>query len=197
MRQIRKTESGSPLTDEAIIALFYERDESAISESNRKYGRYLLTVAYNILGNHSDCEECLNDTYLNAWNSIPPAKPHSLGAYLTKIIRGIAINRYNRDRRERRIPPEAVESLSDLVGVLAEAEFQQEDEAKLIGEVISRFLRGVNRKKRYIFMARYYAVHPIGEIAEKLGISESAVKKALTAMRKDLRRELEKEGIEV
>ena len=197
MRHIQEPGSGTPLTDEAIIALFYERDESAISESNRKYGRYLLTVAYNILGNHPDCEECLNDTYLNAWTSIPPAKPRSLGAYLTKIIRGIAINRYNRDRRERRIPPEAVESLSDLEGALAEAEFLQADEAKLIGEVISRYLRGVSRKERYIFMARYYAVHPIVEIAGKLGISESAVKKALTAMKKDLRRELEKEGIEV
>lgn len=197
MRHIQETKSGTPLTDEAIIALFYERDESAISESNHKYGCYLLTVAYNILGNHADCEECLNDTYLNAWNSIPPAKPYSLGAYLTKIIRGIAINRYNRDRRERRIPPEAVESLSDLEDVLAVSEWEQEEKARIIGDVISRYLRRVNRKKRYIFMARYYAVHPIGYIAEKLGISESAVKKALTAMKKDLRKELEKEGIEV
>ena len=197
MRHIRETANDSPLSDEAIIALFYERDESAISESNRKYGRYLLTVAYNILGNDPDCEECLNDTFLNAWNSIPPAKPHSLGAYLTKIIRGIAINRYNRDRRERRIPPEAVDSFSELESVLAVSDWEREDEAKLIGEVISRYLRGINRRKRYIFMARYYAVHPIGDIAEKLGISESAVKKALAAMKKDLRKELEKEGIEV
>ena len=197
MRHIRETANDSPLSDEAIIALFYERDESAISESNRKYGHYLLTVAYNILGNDPDCEECLNDTFLNAWNSIPPAKPQSWGAYLTKIIRGIAINRYNRDRRERRIPPEAVDSFSELESVLAVSDWEREDEAKRIGEVISRYLRGINRKKRYIFMARYYAVHPIGDIAEKLGISESAVKKALAAMKKDLRKELEKEGIEV
>lgn len=117
----------TPLHDETIIELFFARDETAITECDRKYGSYLLAVADNILHSMQDSEECRNDTYLNAWNSIPPARPFSLGAYLTKIIRGIAVNRYNRDRRERRIPPEAVDSLSDFEGFLAETDCARED----------------------------------------------------------------------
>jgi RNA polymerase sigma-70 factor (ECF subfamily) len=196
-KHTRKEDPAEHLPDEAIVELFFARDETAITESDRKYGPYLWTVAHNILHNAADCEECRNDTYLRAWETIPPTRPASLGGYLTKIIRGIAINRYDRDRRDRRIPPEAVESLSDFEGFLADTPAPDEAESALIGEVISRYLRGCKKRRRYIFMARFYAARPVAEIAERLGVSRSSVKRELAGIRKELRNELEKEGITV
>ena len=196
-KHTRKEDPAEHLPDEAIVELFFARDETAITESDRKYGPYLWTVAHNILRNDADCEECRNDTYLRAWETIPPTRPVSLGGYLTKIIRGIAINRYDRDRRDRRIPPEAVESLSDFEGFLADTPAPDETESALIGDVISRYLRGCKKRRRYIFMARFYAMKPVAEIAEGLEISESSVKRELAGIRKELRTELEKEGITV
>lgn len=196
-KHTRKEGPAEHLPDEAIVELFFARDETAITESDRKYGPYLWTVAHNILRNDSDCEECRNDTYLRAWETIPPTRPVSLGGYLTKIIRGIAINRYDRDRRDRRIPPEAVESLSDFEGFLADTPAPDETESELIGDVISRYLRGCKKRRRYIFMARFYAMKPVAEIAEGLEISESSVKRELAGIRKELRTELEKEGITI
>lgn len=193
----RQKDPAELLPDEAIIDLYFARNEAAITESDRKYGSYLWTVAHNILHNDADCEECRNDTYLRAWETIPPTRPVSLGGYLTKIIRSIAINRYDRDRRDRRIPPEAVESLSDFEGFLADTPAPDEAESALIGEVISRYLRGCKKRRRYVFMARFYMARPVAEIAEKLGVSQSAVKRELAGIRKELRRELEKEGITV
>lgn len=196
-KHTRKEGLAEHLPDEAIVELFFARDETAITESDRKYGPYLWTVAHNILRNDADCEECRNDTYLRAWETIPPTRPVSLGGYLTKIIRGIAINRYDRDRRDRRIPPEAVESLSDFEGFLADTPAPDEAESALIGEVISRYLRRCKKRRRYVFMARFYAMKPVAEIAERLDISRSAVKRELAGIRKELRIELEKEGITV
>ena len=193
----RRKDPDGLLPDEAIIDLFFSRSEAAITESDRKYGSYLWTVAHNILHSDLDCEECRNDTYLRAWETIPPTRPVSLGGYLTRIIRSIAINRYDRDRRDRRIPPEAVESLSDFEGFLADTPAPDEAESALIGEVISRYLRGCKKRRRYIFMARFYAMKPVAEIAQGLEISESSVKRELAGIRKELRTELEKEGITV
>ena len=196
-KHTRKEDPAEHLPDEAIVELFFARDETAITESDRKYGPYLWTVAHNILHNAADCEECRNDTYLRAWETIPPTRPASLGGYLTKIIRGIAINRYDHDRRDRRIPPDAVESLSDFEGFLADTPAPDEAESALIGEVISRCLRGCRKRRRYVFMARFYAMKPVAEIAQRLEISESSVKRELAGIRKELRTELEKEGITV
>lgn len=196
-KHTRKKDPAGLLPDEAIIDLFFARNEAAISESDRKYGRYLWSVAHNILHSAPDCEECQNDTYLRAWETIPPTRPVSLGGYLTKIIRGIAINRYDRDRRDRRIPPEAVESFSDFEGFLADTPAPDETESSLIGQVISRYLRRCKKRRRYVFMARFYAARPVAEIAERLGVSESSVKRELAGIRKELRTELEKEGITV
>ena len=182
-KHTRKEDPAEHLPDEAIVELFFVRDEAAITESDRKYGPYLWTVAHNILHNAADCEECRNDTYLRAWETIPPTRPASLGGYLTKIIRGIAINRYDRDRRDRRIPPEAVETLSDFESFLADTPAPDEAENALIGEVISRYLRRCKKRRRYIFMARFYAMKPVAEIAERLGVSRSAVKRELEGIR--------------
>jgi RNA polymerase sigma-70 factor (ECF subfamily) len=187
----------TPLPDEDIVELFFSRDEAAISESHNKYGHYLMTVAVNVLGSREDAEECVSDAYLNARNSIPPESPRSLGAYLTKLTRSLAVNRYRRDRREKRVPPEAIEPLSDLEGLLSDCPWEREEDSRVIGGVISRYLRGCTKRRRYVFMARYYALRSVSEIAEALDVSESAVKRECQTIRRELRAELEKEGISV
>ena len=199
MKVQRKALSSSVyLEDEQIIELFFDRNEAAIYETDRKYGKYLLSVAYHILHDERDCEECQNDTYLNAWNNIQPARPQMFAAYLVKIIRGLAINRWHRDRREKRIPPEATESLSDFAEFLPDTwDVNAQTDARVIGRVISQYLRGTSKRKRYVFLSRYYYFRPVGIIAETLGVSISTVKKDLQAIKTDLRKKLESEGIDL
>ena len=180
-------------SDEAILALFFDRDESAITETDRKYGKYLLAIAYNILRDREDSKECQNDTYLRIWNSIPPERPRAFSAYLAKIIRGLAINRLRDARRKKRIPPELIHSLSELESVLP-AQIDEE-QSRLIAQEISAFLRGENENGRYIFMSRYFYMRPIAHVADTLGVSQSTVKKRLYSMKEKLRDTLEKEGI--
>lgn len=183
-------------TDEQIIALYFERDETAIAETDRKYGSYLLTIAHNILQNLPDSEECRNDTYLRVWNDIPPTRPRAFAAYLAKIIRGLSINRLKFNHRAKRVPPEVTASFADLEDVLPDRT-DAEWESKEIARVIEAFLQTLSARKRYVFMCRYFALFPTAEIATKLGISESAVRKALASMKNDLRALLKKEGITV
>jgi RNA polymerase sigma-70 factor (ECF subfamily) len=159
----------------------------------RKYGKYLLAVAYNILQDREDSKECQNDTYLRIWNSIPPERPRAFSAYLAKIIRGLAINRLRDARRKKRIPPELIHSLSELEGVLP-AQIDEE-QSRLIAQVISAFLRGESENGRYIFMSRYFYMRPISHVADALGVSQSTVKKRLQTMKEKLREALEKEEI--
>jgi len=180
-------------SDEVILALFVDRDESAIAETDRKYGKYLVTIAHNILHDNEDSEECQNDTYLRAWNSIPPERPRVFSAYLAKIIRSLAINRLRADRRKKRVPPELMHSLSELEGVLP-AQIDEE-QSRLIAQVINAFLRGESERGRYIFMSRYFYMRPIAHIAYALGVSLSTVKKQLHAMKEKLKEALGKEGI--
>ena len=186
------------LSDEAIIELFWRREESAIPETDRKYGTYLYAIAFNILKNREDCEECLNDTYLKTWNAIPPTRPGILRAFLAKIMRGTAFDRYEQDRRQKRIPPELCDPLDDgLEVLLSDTDLHREMESREIGRVISSYLDSVSDKKLYIFMSRYFFVMPLEEIAKKMGCSLSTVNKTLASMKKELKKRLEKEGIEV
>ena len=186
------------LSDEEIIELFWRREESAIPETDRKYGTYLYAIAFNILKNREDCEECLNDTYLKTWNAIPPTRPSILRAFLAKIMRGTAFDRYEQDRRQKRIPPELCDPLADgLEVLLSDTDLQREMESREIGRIISSYLDSVSDKKLYIFMSRYFFVMPLEEIAKKVGCSLSTVNKTLASMKKELKKRLEKEGIEV
>ena len=156
------------LSDEAIIELFWRREESAIPETDRKYGTYLYAIAFNILKNREDCEECLNDTYLKTW------------------------------KRQKRIPPELCDPLADgLEVLLSDTDLHREMESREIGRVISSYLDSVSDKKLYIFMSRYFFLMPLEEIAKKVGCSLSTVNKTLASMKKELKKRLEKEGIEV
>jgi len=182
----------STLSDEKIIALYWSRDEKAIAETNFKYKNYLYSVAYNIVHHELDCEECLNDTYLAAWNAIPPAKPNVLKAFLTTIVRRIAINRYHSNLRQS----EMTVSLSELEGILSYDEnADSRIESKELGRVISDFARSLPERRRFIFMSRYYVAEPIDNIARELSLSRSMVNKELATIRKILKEKLESEGM--
>lgn len=181
----------SPISDERIISLYWSRNEKAIAETDFKYNKYLFTIAYNIVHDPHDCEECLNDTYLAVWNAIPPSKPNVLKAFLTTIARRIAINLYHSNLRQS----EMTVSLSELEGFLSDDEsVDSQFDAKELGHVISDFVRRLPQRRRFIFMSRYYAAERIDTIAKELSLSRSMVNKELAAIRKALKGKLESEG---
>lgn len=183
-----------PLSDEKIIALYWSRDEKAIEETDFKYKHCLFSIAYNIVHGRLDCEECLNDSYLAAWNAIPPAKPNVLKAFLTTIVRRIAINRYHSKQRQS----EMTVSLSELEDFLSgDGCVDSQLDAKDLGRVISDFVRSLSQRRRFIFMSRYYIAEPIDTIARDLNLSRSMVNKELAAIRKALKEKLESEGYSI
>ena len=184
-------------SDEIIVDLYWNRNEAAIAETDRKYRGYLHTVAWNIVKDEQDCEECLNDTYLKMWHSIPPQRPSCLKAFLTKITRSIAIDRYRKERRQKRVPSECTLSLSELAETLCGDSAEVEYESAVVGQVINTYLRTLSERDMCLFVSRYFCSDPIADIAEKCGMSESGVKKALLRLREGLRNELEKEGIKL
>ena len=183
------------MSDEQIVELYWRRDERAIRETDRKYQHFLLTVAHNILRDAQDCEECLNDTYLGAWNAIPPARPKVLQAFLATIMRRTAIDCYKRKKRQKRIDSELTVALSEVEEFWADgSDPAAELDAHELGRIISEFIRALPKRRMYIFMSRYYTARPIGEIARLLGCSESTVNKEIAAIKRDLKEKLEKEG---
>ena len=183
------------LSDELIIALYNRRDERAIRETDAKYRTKLLAVAHSVLDNAQDSEEALNDTYMRVWNSIPPACPRSLRAYLISVMRHTAFNFYKAAKRKKRIPSDMVTSLSDLDDMLADSDaFYTEQQANELGELLSAFTSTLSDRRAFIFMSRYYLCYSIADIARKLGCSESTVHKEIAAIKQDLRQILQKEG---
>lgn len=181
----------SPVSDEQIISLYWSRNEKAIEETCFKYNKYLFTIAYNIVHDTHDCEECLNDTYLAAWNAIPPLRPNVLKAFLTTIIRRVAINRYHNNQRQS----EMTVSLIEMEDFLSDDKsIDSQFDAKELGRAISDFVRSLPQRRRFIFMSRYYAAEPIDTIAKELELSRSMVNKELAAIRKALKEKLESEG---
>ena len=187
----RNQSEKSSISDEAIIALYWSRDERAIEETDLKYKNYLYSVAYNIVHGRADCEECLSDTYLAAWNAMPPSKPNVLKAFLTTITRRIAINRFHSNMRHA----EMTVALSELEAFLTDGEgVDSRLDAKELGRVISDFVRRLPQRRRFIFMSRYYIARPIKEIARLLDCSESTVNKEIAIIKRDLKEKLKKEG---
>ncbi|MBQ9130963.1 MAG: sigma-70 family RNA polymerase sigma factor [Clostridia bacterium] len=191
----KQTSPRTPLPDEAIVTLYWNRDETAIEETDFKYKNYLFSVIRNLLADPMDCEECLNDTYLGAWNAIPPTKPAVLKAFLTTVARRAAIKRYHKARKKTAIPSELTVSLSELEDFLSDGgEAESDLDAAALGKVISEFLYSLDKRKRYIFMSRYYVAVSIEKIARELKVSRSTVNKELAAIRKSLKAKLESEG---
>ena len=184
------------LTDKQIIDLYWHRDESAIEETDKKYGRALFRIAYNLLSDRMDCEECKNDTYVRVWNSIPPTRPRVLPAYLTEIMRRVAINKYKQKTSQRRVPSELTVSMDELRDSLQnEASPVSERDAAEIGKVINAFLREIPERRRYIFIERFYLAEPVEEIATELSVSVATVYREIERIRKDLKVYLERNDI--
>lgn len=183
------------LSDEDIVGLYWNRNEFAIAETGTKYRRYLYTVINNILDDEFDTEECLNDTYLAAWNSIPPHHPSDLKTFLTKISRRIAVDRYRKRIRKKRIPDEYIVSFSELEDTLINTcGYEMPCEAEELGAAISQYLYLLEQNDRFIFISRYYFSDKISDIAEMICMSESSVNKKLKKLREGLRDFLMKEG---
>ena len=184
------------MDDKRIIELYHERSESAISETADKYGKYCYYIAYQILYNEEDSEECVNDTYLRTWEAIPPQYPKHLSAFLGKITRSLALNRYKYYKREKRGFGQAslvLEELQECVPVSNHTE--QAVEEKILIDILNRFLSDLPKEKRILFLRRYWYMSSIQEIAHDFGFSESKVKMTLLRIRNKLKQVLEKEGI--
>lgn len=184
------------MEDYQIIALFGERSEKAITAVTEKYGSYCRYIANNILHNKEDVEECINDTYLCAWNSIPPNKPERLAVYLGKITRNLSLNRVKYYSAKRRVLGQTELVLSELEGCIPAANnVEQELDERFLVKAIEDFLYGQSVEKRNIFIRRYWYMASIKEIADAYGMSESKTTSLLFRMRKELKVYLEKEGI--
>lgn len=195
MEDQRKQAAREPISDEEIIELYWKRDSRAIEKTEQKYKGYLFSIAYNVLHDELDCEECLNDTYIGAWNAISPSRPNALKAFLTTIMRRIAIKRYHSKLRRKVIPSEMTSSLSELEDFISDGGgIDAELDAERLGRVISDFVRTLSKPRQFIFMSRYYAADPIDTIARDLGRSRSTVNKELAAIRRALKEKLESEG---
>jgi RNA polymerase sigma-70 factor (ECF subfamily) len=187
-----------PLDDESIVELYWQRNQKAIEETDFKYKKYLLSIAYNVLHEPLDCEECLNDTYLGAWNAIPPTRPNVLKAFLTVVVRRIAIKRYHRNLKKSSVPSELTVSLSELEDfIIGDEDISTDFDAARLGRVISDFVRSLSERRQFIFVSRYYASEPIDSIASDLNLSRSMINKELAAIKTALREKLESEGYNV
>ena len=184
------------MDDSQIIDLYWARQGSAISETNKKYGRYLFSIANHILAQYEDSEECVNDTYLGAWNSIPPHKPTVLSTYLGKITRRLALKKHRGNTAQKRGGTEADLSLEELSDCIpAEQTIDAQMDNRELAEVLNRFLSELPAPQRQAFVCRYWYCDSISEIAQRFSWSESKVKMLLLRTREKLRQYLKKEGI--
>lgn len=184
------------LTDTQIVDLYWQRNEQAITESRDKYGSYCNKVAYSILGDPQDAEECEHDTYLTAWNTIPPERPMLLRAFLAKITRNLSISLLRKRQAQKRGGGEVMLSLQELEGCIpAGRSFEEELDARQLAEYLNRFLLALPEDERNVFVCRYWRCDDIASIAKQFSFSEGKVKMMLLRTRNKLRHFLEKEGI--
>ena len=186
------------MRDEAIVGLYWQREEEAIQETEHKYGRYLSKIAYNVLADVEDSKESVNDTYLKAWNSMPPHKPEVLSTYLGKITRQLSIDRFRGRKRKKRCASEYALSLSELEDCVSGGDAtEQEVNLRLLSEAIGDYLRMQTPEARNTFVGRYYYMDSLKEVAAYFGMSESKAKSMLYRTRQGLKAYLEQEGFVV
>ena len=183
------------MDDKSIVDLYFSRDQEAITQTDKKYGRYCYSIAYNILTNKEDAEESVSDTYVAAWRAIPPRRPSVLSTFLGKITRHIAIDRWrerNASKRGGGEVPLALEELQDCVAGMQNVEMDYE--RKEIIKAYVRFLDALPVTERRVFLCRYWYVDSVEAIADKFGFSQSKVKTMLHRTRAKLRKQLAEEG---
>ena len=185
------------MEDQGIVALFFDRSEQAIAEVDKKYGAYCYSIAYNILSSPEDTEESVSDTYLAAWNTIPPRKPNFLNAFLGKITRHISIDRWRKCSAQKRGSGEVALALDELTEcVSGQPGIEEQMIQREIVVSLNRFLASLSVDDRTVFLCRYWYVNSMEEIARKTGFSLGKIKSMLHRTRKKLAASLQKEGLE-
>lgn len=186
------------MDDEKIVQLYFDRNEQAIPATADKYGNYCTSIAKNILGNHEDAEECVNDTYLNTWNAIPPHRPKMLSTFLGKIVRNLAFNRYKHNTADKRGGGELTAVLDELAGCVSGNEnVEQAYELKELISAINDFLATLPEEKRSIFVCRYWYTDSITDIATRYDMTYAAVSMMLSRLRTKLHNYLIERGCEL
>lgn len=176
------------MDEDQIINLYWSRQEEAIAETDKKYGAFCRQIAFHILYDREDSEECVNDTYFNAWNTIPPKRPEKLSTFLGKITRNLALSRYRRDHARKRGGGEVPLALEKLESCIPGGKNPEEIiVGKQLTQMLNRFLKELDRENRIIFLQRYWMLRPVKEIACLYGMSESKVKMSLLRTRNKLR----------
>lgn len=186
------------MKDSEIIELYFARSESAIAETDGKYGTFCRGLAYSVLGNYEDSEECVSDTYLKIWNVIPPERPDKFRAFIARIVRNTALNMLERMsalKRGGRYAAVAYEELAESIPAPDTVDRQVEDAE--LSALLDRFLRSLSGEKQQIFIKRYWYFCTVSEIAEQMHITEGKVKMSLRRTREKLREYLEKEGVQI
>lgn len=181
------------MEDKKIIELYWQRSEEAITQTASKYGAYCRSVAWNILYNSEDSEECVNDTYLRAWDTIPPQRPRVLQTFLGKITRNLSLDRWRMNHAQKRDSGVFL-ALEELQECIPGSDGDMSEDLA-IREALNGFLRGLKPEHRKVFLRRYWYLSPVKEITEDYGISESKVKMILLRTREKLKAHLESEGI--
>ncbi len=180
------------MNDQDIVALYFDRNEQAITETDKKYGNLCMQVSMNVLDSKPDAEECVSDTYLKTWNSIPPTRPNSLCAFVCKIARNLSLNRLRDLRREKR-NRELTVSLEEL-----EACISMPDESKNeLSHLLTAFLDGQGETDRVLFVGRYWLHCSVSDLAKRMGLTQNAVSLRLHKTREKLRVYLEERGYRV
>lgn len=183
------------MDDKAIIDLYWNRSETAIVETDAKYGGYCYSIAYNVLANKEDAEESVSDTYLAAWNRLPPQRPAILSAFLGRITRYLSISRWRSRKAEKRGGGEIVLALEELKDCVIGGQSPEEAYTrKEATQALNRFLDTLTKTERDVFLRRYWCLDPVADIAESFHFSESKVTSMLHRTRAKLRKELQKEG---
>ena len=184
------------MEDSAIVNLYWQRSENAIPETDRKYGNYCHAIAMRILNNREDTEECVNDTWLGAWNSMPENRPSYLAPYLAKLTRWLSLSKIKAQNRLKRGGSEVTLSLEELDSELGEeSDLARQIELKELSEYLNGFISSLPTEERKVFLARYWYAASIREIMEKSGYSESKVKSMLLRTRRRLKKALEVNGL--
>ena len=184
------------MDDKQIVALYWERSEDAIAQTEKKYGRYCHYIARNILYSDQDAEECVNDTYQKAWETMPPKKPELLSAYLGKLTRHIAINRYIHDHADKRSPGMQVilDEAEEFIPDPADSDVSDEIHLR---DAINFFVASLTQEVRVVFVRRYWYMSSVKDIAKDYGMTESNVKVTLMRTRNRFKEYLEREGISI
>lgn len=186
-------EGGYNMEDDKIIKLFFERDENAIKEIKEKYGKLCYSIAFNVLENDEDVEECLNDTFLAIWNTIPPTNPNNLKSFVCKVVRNQALKRVEYDSAKKRYG--IVESIEELDEIMSDDDVSENVSKDDLSKLISDFLKNESEENRKVFIRKYFFFDSIEDISKRYSFSNSKIKNMLYRTRNKLKQYLIEEGV--